>query len=707
MPEQESKSGQADRALEELKGSPELSPAGQIKAKPPQLPEGTSGRTGMPAGDPQATSLRMAESMQSTPTASTSLSQLKIQQLEAELWLEHRLNYISHHLSNCLTANAAQRSGAGFGNYIESIQELEAEIFQTLVMQISAALENIGVAIALPETSNSGVSPARKPGFKVCYVAPTATNSPEHPLLEIRYTGKKLPLRLKQAIAESELQQLQRQKPQSAWPLIDLQGDVMGWLVIAASKKLSPETQKAQLKTDDKGEGGGDGSPVPFKSRVDAIDPNVLPQLVERSLVITTAMLAQCKSLQAMCQQHQQLEIRNRELVRTNQLKSEFLANTSHEIRTPLSAILGFTHLLLAQGYNPDHLRHQEYLNIILASGQHLLALINDILDLSKIAANQLEIQWEPVDVPNLCQSVLTLVKEKASDKGLELRLEVDPQVTTLTADSLRLKQMLFNLLSNALKFTNQGVVGLRVKHQNVFLHFTVWDTGTGISQEQQSQLFQPYSQIANVAVGRQEGTGLGLALTQKLAELHGGWVEVQSELNRGSEFTIALPLTAVGQQASVAPSPVAKSTGVTNTGGAAAAVKPVEEQSTAKLVVMLVEDNLHNAKLMTTYLSKLGYEVTWAKNAAQMWEALKDRLPALILMDVHLPDVDGLTLLQQLQVHEQYRKIPVIAQTAMAMKGDRETCLAAGAIEYISKPIDLKVLATLVARYSNPMEES
>lgn len=588
------------------------------------------------------------------------LEKLKIQQLEAELWLERSLNNLSHRLAD-LVSHTSQDVGV----------ELEAEIFQTLVRQIDLALENIGVAIALPDTSNNGISFTIKPEFRVCYVAPTSTSSPKHPLsVEMLPRGQKLPLRLKSAIAESDLQHLQHQKPQSAWPLIDLQGNVIGWLVIATSRKLSPDTQKGQL----------------------------IPQLIERAIVTTTAVLAHHQRVQSVSLQCQQLEIRNRELVRTNQLKSEFLANTSHEIRTPLSAILGFTHLLLAQGYNPDQQRHQEYLNIILASGQHLLALINDILDLSKIAANQLEIYCEPVDVAELCRSVLTLVKEKASNKGLELRLDLDPHATTLTADSLRLKQMLFNLLSNAIKFTIQGVVGLRVKHQKVFLCFTVWDTGVGISPEEQSRLFQPYSQIANVVAGRQEGTGLGLALTQKLAQLHGGWVEVQSELNRGSEFTVVLPLTAA-VQASVAPSPIAAqpSSAINTT------LTPVEDQSLAKLAVMLVEDNLHNAKLMTTYLGKLGYEVIWVKNATQMWEALKDGIPALILMDVHLPDVDGLTLLQQLQSHEQYQKIPVIAQTAMAMKGDRETCLAAGASEYISKPIDLKVLATLVARYSNP----
>jgi len=608
---------------------------------------------------------------------------LRIQQLTAELWLESSLNYLGDRLNDCLASNATQRNACGSSaGYVEPAQwnacdssgdyvEPEGAIFQTLVMQLNIALENSGVALALPEISTSVRS--QEPEFKVCHIAPASTEHLELPLPTVMLaTGNMLPLTPTKVIAWSDLQHLQLQKPQSAWPLLDLQGGVIAWLITATPKESPGASYKAQLK----------------------------PQLIERSLTATVIALAQYGRFQATSLKCQQLEVHNRELVRNTQLKSEFLANTSHEIRTPLSSILGFTHLLLAQGYKPDNLRHQEYLNIILTSGQHLLALINDILDLSKIAANQLEVNWEPVAVPNLCRSVLTLVKEKASDQGLKLRLELDPQATTLLADSLRLKQMLFNLLSNALKFTSQGTVGLRVEHRNVFLHFTVWDTGTGISLEEQARLFQPYSQIANVVAGRQEGTGLGLALTQKLAELHGGWVEVQSELNRGSEFTIVLPIAGAAMQVSVAPSSVSGTTSVT---GMTGETVPTGERATATLRIMVVEDNLHNAELITTYLGKLGYEVTWVKHAAQMWEALKGRPPALILMDVHLPDVDGLTLLQQLQAHEQYQKIPVIVQTAMAMKGDRETCLAAGAIEYISKPIDLKILATLVSRYSNP----
>lgn len=595
-------------------------------------------------------------------TSANTPEALQIRQVHAELWMERCLNQLQRRINDCLVCTTTQKT----------TRESEAEIFQTVVKELSVALGSGKVAIALADTAASDLPCVSEPNFQICYVAPTqqTRTEPINNSVVILATGKTLCLKLGEAITLKDLQHLQSQKLQSAWSLDDDQG-VMCWLIGVGLRPATLSYAPSDLEAED------------------ALKTQMQSQLMERSLTALVLALAQVRRLQAAFLQCQQLEAHNRELVRTNQLKSEFLANTSHEIRTPLSSILGFTHLLQAKGYSPDNLRHQEYLNIILSSGQHLLALLNDILDLSKIEANQLEVEWELVDVPILCRSVMTLVKEKASNKGLQLRLDLDPHATTMVVDSLRLKQMLFNLLSNGLKFTSKGSVGLQVKHEDAFLYFTVWDTGTGISEEEQTQLFEPYSQIANVVAGRQEGTGLGLALTQKLAELHGGWVEVQSKLDRGSQFTVVLPFThaAVGVISPRSSSPLEP---------------PVfSPLPSATASIMVVEDNLHNAKLMTTYLKKLGYQMIWVKNAAQMWQALVGPQPALILMDVHLPDVDGLTLVQQLQAHEQYRTIPVIAQTAMAMKGDRETCLAAGAIDYISKPIDLKALAQLVSKYS------
>jgi signal transduction histidine kinase/ActR/RegA family two-component response regulator len=456
-------------------------------------------------------------------------------------------------------------------------------------------------------------------------------------------------------LTEAHLKSMSNTEWQSAWKLSDHQGE-LGWLVSVSAPAIGSESLFLQLRS----------------------------QLV-------TCAIAQVMPILRQAQRIQKLQAENRDLQKVSQVKSEFLANTSHEIRTPLSSILGFTHLLREQGYNPSSLRHQEYLKIILSSGQHLLALINDILDLSKIEANQLSLQVETIEVKPLCKIALKLVKEKANDKGLSLKLSISPEVHTIVADPLRLKQMLFNLLSNALKFTEQGAVGLRVHQVEDQLLFTVWDSGTGISEEQQKLLFRPYTQLSNAAHG--EGTGLGLALTQKLAELHGGCVSMTSVLNEGSEFTIALPLQAESTELSELETAALPTPPVRHT--------PKRRRPNRSYHILLVEDNAHNARLLITYLCKLGYEVTWAKDSQEMWQSLKQSLPALILMDIHLPGIDGLALTKELMAQKRYQCIPIIVQTAMAMKGDRERCLEAGACDYVSKPIDLAELAQMVAKYS------
>jgi hypothetical protein len=465
-------------------------------------------------------------------------------------------------------------------------------------------------------------------------------------------------------------------------------------------------------------------------------------QFVRRAIAQTVVAIKQLHDVQAQHQRQMDLIAQNQALEQANQAKSEFLANTSHEIRTPLSSILGFTHLLQEQGFDPKNSRHSEYLNIILTSGQHLLALINDILDLSKIEANQLDLTPEKVEVQAVCQMALTLVREKAQSKGLNLQLEISPAAHYLVADSLRLKQMLFNLLSNAIKFTQQGAVGLQVTATETTLCFTVWDTGIGISPEKQTLLFRPYSQIRNEMVDSNEGTGLGLALTQKLAELHGGKTELVSEINQGSRFTISLPkhpqavklapefVNSIQEErhhyptltnlatSDVLPTVIklshhnygalkaAQLEVLNSTQGLPRQYEPVQTSPipsnnvATDNTIVLVEDNPLNARLVKTYLSKLGYQVTVAQGGSEMWQALERSHPALVLMDICLPEVDGLTLIQQMRADLRYQRIPVIAQTAMAMAGDRETCLASGANAYISKPIDLEVLAQIVAEY-------
>lgn len=583
-----------------------------------------------------------------TPTLLTT-----IQQLRAELWMERSLNQLQCHLNECLIEKGEK-----------NLLSIEAEIFQTVVNELDGALHPSRVAIALTQIGEITC--------KVSYISSKVSSLKLLPALVTLKTGKKLHLNLEQVIDIEDLQQLEESEHQCAFPIAAGSSDILGWLIIAPDPNYSndekPENTNLILRT----------------------------QLIEGAIERCIVTLTQLRHLQSLQQVCHHLESFNQELQRTNEVKNQFLANTSHEIRTPLSSILGFTHLLLAQGFEPDRERHQEYLNIIQSSGKHLLALINDILDLSKIEANQMEIQWETVDLPALCRTVFALIKEKAATKGLQLRLELDSDVTTLTVDSLRLKQMLLNLLFNALKFTEKGSVGLQVKQHKDFVNFVVWDTGTGIPKEHLGELFQPYSQIANALVSRDEGTGLGLAVTRKLAELHSGYVEVESEIGQGSRFTIVLPLNPCTEINGFRESQEVEKIGQP----LIASPIPSNILSSNSPQILLVEDDLPNAQLMQTYLGKLGYQVTWVKSATQMWQALQQQSPTLILMDVYLPDGNGLNLVKQLRQHQEYEKIPVIAQTGMAMKGDCEVCIAAGVDDYICKPIDLELLASLVSKY-------
>ncbi|MDX2100693.1 MAG: response regulator [Leptolyngbyaceae cyanobacterium bins.59] len=594
-------------------------------------------------------------------------------------------------------------------------ESVEATLLQTIATQLQDVLGNGGVAIALPQErseafpflESNGLSPLE---FicRIHTVAPVPNSQAQSvPYLRLP-TGRSLQFTPGEMLPGTDLEALkqlsvpgQTEKMQLVWELANSER-VMGWLIALPpfSGVPSPAFQEGQ----------------PLHRR-----------LIERVVEQTAIALHQVRQVSARCPHCQKLEQQNQELMRTNRLKSEFLANTSHEIRTPLSSILGFAHLLQEQGYTPDNLRHQEYLHIIRSSGQHLLDLINDILDLSKIEADQLEIQWEQVKIPELCRNVIALVKEKAHAKQLTLRMDIQPDMTPLVADSLRLKQMLFNLLANALKFTNLGSVGLQVRQVNLMFRFTVWDTGVGLSQEQQRQLFRPYGQIRNTQ-NVQEGTGLGLALTRKLAELHHGWIEVKSEPGKGSEFTIVLPqspnlsqpfpslerrpsntsenFSSPGNQTAYpCPSPrdahslLAKNSFISQSNLPLAV--PSSPLSPANRHILLVEDHPLNGSLLLAYLHQLGCEVTWVREGQEMWQVLEVLTPTLILMDIQLPQVDGLTLIRQLRDFDSYRSIPIVIQTAMAMAGDRELCLQAGASAYLTKPIQFEALRRAILTHT------
>ena len=376
-----------------------------------------------------------------------------------------------------------------------------------------------------------------------------------------------------------------------------------------------------------------------------------------------------------IAQQNEDLEEANVQIKEVSRLKSEFLANMSHELRTPLNSILGFSEILkdnLAGALTEE--QRIECLDSIHASGDHLLQLINDVLDMSKIEAGRMDLVLEEFVVDSSFREVFTVVKSLAGKKGIELKLTVDPEDLQIYADKGKVKQVLYNLLSNAIKFTPEGGyikidARLRPEAQDVIV--SVADTGVGIPAEHIDKIWGEFYQVQGVHQ-RQKGTGLGLSLTRKLVELHGGWIEVRSEEGKGSTFTFTIPLQA----------------------GTA------EDKTRQKITILVVEDNPSNLELTRMVLTGGGYRVEVATDGQEGLLKAKELQPSLILMDLQLPDIDGLTVTRHLKSDPDTSEIKVVALTANAMKGAREEALQAGCIGYITKPIDVKRFTRDVAEY-------
>ncbi len=380
----------------------------------------------------------------------------------------------------------------------------------------------------------------------------------------------------------------------------------------------------------------------------------------------------------------------NAELARAARLKDEFLANMSHELRTPLNAIIGLTEALQEQVYGELNEKQLKSARTILESGNHLLALINDILDVSKIEAGKLELELDAVYVRDVCRASLGLIRQTAHKKHLQTDFELDDAVKVIRADGRRLKQILVNLLSNAVKFTpDKGHIGLEVvgDAEQQVIHFTVWDTGIGIPQDKMERLFRPFVQLDSTLSRRYSGTGLGLVLVQRLADMHGGSVSVESEVGEGSRFTVSLPWkTTEGPPWLVA--------GDSGEGGAA---ETSSIKITSEAIILLVEDNESNIDVISRYLRTKGYRINIAESGAEAILNIWEERPDVILMDIQMPDMDGLEATRCIRADVNLAEIPIIAMTALAMPGDREQCLKAGANDYISKPVSLKKLVEMI----------
>jgi PAS domain S-box-containing protein len=394
----------------------------------------------------------------------------------------------------------------------------------------------------------------------------------------------------------------------------------------------------------------------------------------------------------------------NRELEHANHAKDEFLATMSHELRTPLNSILGLSETLLEQRRGSINGHQQKSLQLIEASGQHLLAMINDILDLSKIEAGKLDFYPEIIGVDEICQSSLNFVKSQAAKGSVTITYAKELDISKIYADPRRLKQILVNLLTNAVKFTAEhGQVTLQV-HANAgrdLIQFSIIDNGIGIALEDLKLLFKPFVQLDSRRNREFEGTGLGLALVQRLTDLHGGSVQVESEVGKGSRFTVNLPW---GKERVAQQEPIDSGHGLLTS---PRVEKPdvLSETSASRGIILLAEDNLANILTIGEYLESYDYQVAVAHNGLEAIEKAQETNPDIILMDIQMPAMDGLEAIQHLRATPQFATTPIIALTALAMPGDRELCLKAGASEYMSKPVSLKSLLHIVNNLTAPKQ--
>ena len=389
---------------------------------------------------------------------------------------------------------------------------------------------------------------------------------------------------------------------------------------------------------------------------------------------------------------NQKLKESNAELLRANNLKSEFLANMSHELRTPLNAVIGFSELLLDPGYGPLTGDQKEYVADILSSGRHLLELINDILDLSKIEAGKMQLALDEFDLSEAVEEAMMTLRVEASRKEIALEARLDPALSSLVADRGKFKQILTNLLSNAVKFTPAGGrVGLAASREGDFLRVSVDDSGIGIRPEDQQRIFAAFIQVDGSYARKYQGTGLGLTLVKRFVELHGGEISVSSEVGKGRLFTFRLPLRRCE------PAPEGDSPGARRF---AAFPHPRDLGEGPGDLILVVEDNPANLKLVREILKGRGYRVVEAASGEEALDALKFIHPDLILMDIQLPGMDGLAVTRQLKGDPATRDIPTIALTAHAMKRDEARVLEAGCSGYIPKPIDTADFPRQIAEY-------
>ena len=385
----------------------------------------------------------------------------------------------------------------------------------------------------------------------------------------------------------------------------------------------------------------------------------------------------------------EQLEDAMRSAQAASNAKSEFLANVSHELRTPMNGVIGMLDVALESDLPSEQL---EQLQTAQRCAYSLLNLLNDILDLSKIEAGKMSLERIPFDVRVLLDDCIKAHQPKARENGVALGWEVSSDVpATMAGDPLRVHQILSNLISNAVKFTEHGSVSVRIESEcapggELTLRFTVRDTGTGIPADKLPFIFDKFTQADGSVSRRFGGTGLGLAITKKLVDMHRGEISVESEVGRGTTFVVTLRELAIEAGA----------------GEQLPEASPTVDLDTAKSParILIVEDNQVNQRVVTTVLRKHGYIVELANDGQEALTKLESGEFDLVLMDVQMPILDGLEATRLIRKNPSWQDLPIIAMTAHAMNGDKERCLAAGMNAYVSKPVHPSHLLNTVNQY-------
>ncbi|MBN1498677.1 MAG: response regulator [Spirochaetes bacterium] len=389
------------------------------------------------------------------------------------------------------------------------------------------------------------------------------------------------------------------------------------------------------------------------------------------------------RDIKLIKEKEEQLMVDKAVAEKANEAKSIFLANMSHELRTPLSSILGYSQLLEMRNLGELNDNQKRYIQYIKSGGEHLLEMVNDILDLSKIEAGKIKIDKKPFNVNQMLMRSPTTIKAISDQKKVNLKLDISEDLGMLNADEIRIKQVVYNLLSNAIKFTDSGCdVGICAYAENQNIIISIWDSGCGIPEDSLEKIFKPFEQVNN-EISKKQGTGLGLSISKQLVELHGGSLSVKSEIGKGSVFTMVLPGRVANVKLLKDKDDLFSNTGVN------------EIKLSGR--VALIEDDKQVAELICYFLKDAGGDVVHFTTGEDALNYLQNDINFdLFLIDIGLPGINGLRTLSHIN-KEITTEIPAIALTGYAMKGDREKFINNGFSDYISKPFEFEDLISKV----------